>query len=49
MKEISLTQGRVALVDDEDFEQVSQWKWCAMKGRWRYYAVRADKKTRRLV
>ena len=27
MKEIPLTQGKVALVDDEDFERVSQYKW----------------------
>jgi hypothetical protein len=27
MKEIPLTQGKVALVDNEDFEWLSQWKW----------------------
>lgn len=41
MKEIPLTQGRVALVDDEDYERVSQLKWhvsARPAGRW--YAVR---------
>ena len=29
MKEIQLTQGYVALVDDDDYERVSRLKWCA--------------------
>lgn len=28
MKEIQLTQGFAAIVDDEDFEFLSQWSWC---------------------
>ncbi len=28
MKEIPLTQGKVALVDDQDFDWLNQWKWC---------------------
>ncbi len=31
MKTIPLSQGYVALVDDEDFEQVNQFKWRASK------------------
>lgn len=40
MKEIPLTQGKVALVDDEDFERLSQWKWYARKDGSTLYAVR---------
>ena len=32
MKEIPLTQGRVALVDDEDFDFINQWKWYVAHG-----------------
>ncbi len=31
MKEIKLTQGQVALVDDADFDTLSKYKWCARK------------------
>jgi len=33
VKEILLTQGKVALVDDEDFSLVAPFKWHALKGR----------------
>lgn len=39
MVEIQLTQGKVALVDDEDFERLSQFKWCAYTGGCNYYAM----------
>lgn len=31
MKTIPLTQGKVAIVDDEDFEQLSRFKWYAFR------------------
>ena len=40
MKTIPLTQGKVALVDDEDFEWLNQWKWFAQKSKQTYYAQR---------
>lgn len=40
MREIKLTQGKIALVDDEDYERLNQWKWCAKKHRNTFYAYR---------
>jgi len=40
MKQIPLTQGKFALVDDEDFEYLNQFKWCALKRPHTFYAVR---------
>jgi hypothetical protein len=44
MREIPLTQGQVAIVDDDDYALLSQWKWCA---HWdpkasSFYAVRSQ-------
>ena len=42
MKEITLTQGKVATVDDGDFETLSCFKWCAVKVKTgHYYAMRS--------
>lgn len=40
MKKIKLTQGKFALVSDEDYEFLSQWRWYAHKGHKTYYARR---------
>jgi hypothetical protein len=43
MKSITLTQGKTTIVDDDMYEYLLQWKWCAWKnqaGNW--YAVRSE-------
>jgi hypothetical protein len=43
LKEIPLTKGKFAIVDDEDYELLSQFKWFASGGR---YAARLNPKRR---
>lgn len=41
MKEIPLTQSKTAIVDDDDFENINQYKWYVAKHTdTRFYAVR---------
>lgn len=42
MKQIPLTQGKFAIVDDEDFDFLNQWKWCCRSDG---YAVRGRMKS----
>jgi len=42
MKEIKLSQGKIALVDDEDFERLNKYNWCVSQKKKNYYAMRKD-------
>lgn len=42
MKEIPLSRGLFALVDDEDYEYLNQFKWNAQPSRSTFYAVRSE-------
>ncbi len=43
MKEIPLTQGQFAVVDDDVYEVLMQHKWCAQKSKNTYYACRSTR------
>jgi hypothetical protein len=53
MKEVPLTKGKAALVDDEDYLEVSKYKWLLTRGNSKFYAGRdviiAGRKTRLLL
>lgn len=39
MKEIQLTQGKVTMVDDEDYDELMKFKWYAYKSKGRYRTI----------
>lgn len=41
MKRILLTQGKFALVDNEDFKWLNQWKWHARFNKFNWYVARS--------
>jgi len=45
MKIIKLTQDKEAIVDDEDYEYLNQWKWYCKQG----YAARTDRTTGSII
>jgi hypothetical protein len=44
MKTVPLTKNQLAIVDDEDFDRVNQWKWQAIPNRDKWYAKRSFNK-----
>ncbi len=46
MKRVKLTQGQYALVDNDKYEWLQQWIWCAIWNKYTksFYAVRTGKK-----
>lgn len=40
MPKIKLTQGKYAIVSAQDYKQLSQYNWCAIRNRHNWYAVR---------
>lgn len=43
-KEIPLSQGMVALVDDDMYEELMQYKWSAIRRRYTWYAFRSTQR-----
>jgi len=39
MEEIILTQNKVALIDDEDYDLIKKYKWCTSNYHGHYYAA----------
>jgi len=48
-KEIPLTHGKIALVDDADYEWLRQWRWSAWSHKRNWYAIRYQGKPRKNI
>lgn len=46
MKTIPLTQGKVTIVDDEDYSSLAQWKWCYSSNG---YAERSSPRPKKIL
>ena len=49
MKTIPLTQGKVAIVDDADYERLNRHKWCAHKNVNTWYADRKERQGNKYI
>ena len=49
MRKIKLTQRKYALVDNSDYDWLSQWKWHAVRERYTFYAMRREGGSRVLM
>lgn len=49
MKEIKLTQGKVAIVDDADYDSLKYYRWFVKKAPNTYYAYRTNKEHRNIL
>jgi hypothetical protein len=49
MKQIELSQDKVAIVDDGDFERLKKLHWSAVKNKKTFYAMRKDEQNKTIL